>query len=56
MLKLTETEMLHHIEACKKDAAKLYGCSIKDLHIRVLKGGAISIRLKGGAQKEINKN
>lgn len=52
MAKLTETEMMGHIRACKADAAKLYNCSEKDLHVKVLKGGAISIRLKGAVQKE----
>ena len=52
MSKLTETEMLHHIEACKKDAAKLYKCSEKDLHVRVLKNDNVMIRLKNAPQKE----
>lgn len=52
MAKITETEMLRHIEACKKDAAKLYGCSEKDLHVRVTKNDNVIIRLKGAAQKE----
>lgn len=55
MAKLTETEMLGHIRACMADAAKLYNCSEKDLHVRILKGGAIAIRLKGAAQKERRK-
>lgn len=55
MPKLTETEMLHHIEACKKDAAKLYGCSIKDLHVRVMKNDNVVIRRKNAAQKERQK-
>lgn len=52
MAKLTESEMQGHIRACKADACKLYNCSEKDLHVKVLKGGAISIRRKNAAQKE----
>lgn len=52
MRKLTQTEMQGHVRACKADAAKHYDCSEKDLHVRILKGGAISIRRKNAAQKE----
>lgn len=48
----TEQEWRGHIEACKQDACKVYKCDKKDLHVRVLKGGAISIRLKNAAQRE----
>lgn len=55
MTKITETEMLRHIKACKTDAAKLYKCSEKDLHVRVLANDNVVIRLKGAAQKERQK-
>lgn len=55
MAKLTEVEMLGHIEAVKKDAAKYYNCSEKDLLLKVLKSGAISVRLKNAAQRERQK-
>lgn len=52
MPKLTETEMLRHIENCKTDAAKLYKCSEKDLHVRVLKNDNVVISMKGVMRKE----
>lgn len=52
MARPTETEMLGHIEACQKDACKVYNCEKKDIITKVLKGGYISIRLKNAAQKE----
>lgn len=44
--------MLIHIENCKRDAAKLYKCSEKDLHVRVLANDNVMIQLKNAAQKE----
>lgn len=52
MPKLTETEMLRHVDACTKDACKLYKCDKKDVHVTVLPNDNVMIRLKDAAQKE----
>lgn len=55
MSKLTETEMLRHVENCKKDAAKLYCCSEKDLHVRVLENDNVIVQMKNAVLKERRK-
>lgn len=52
--KLTEAEQAGHKRACVQDACKLYGCRPSDLHLRPLRGGALSIRLKNAALKGVN--
>lgn len=52
---MTETEMVLHIEDCKKDACKVYKCTEKDLVVKVLPGDLVSVRLSNAALKERQK-
>ena len=55
MAKLTEVEMLRHVENCEKDACKMYKCKPSDLITTAMPNDVIMIRLKNAAQKERRK-
>ena len=44
--------MHDHIEACKADAAKLYGCDKKDVLAKPLRDGGVYVRMKNAAKKD----
>lgn len=56
MTKLTESEMLKHVEKCEKDACGVYGCKRSDIIVTAMPNDKIMIRLKDAALRERQKN